>query len=227
MTIRNTIRNLTASLVMAAMVAGCGGGDGGGSPADGGTSLAQVALCLGLLIWVNGECVESSDEPASAAPFPITNDSSADAGPPADNKDTWTLTYVVEVEPNDTMDMAQPARVATRTEQDEYVGFFARGMLNDQGDVTDVYVFTAEVSRDYRFNLRTPDGGAPLDVYAAFFRVRDQGGNVLLTTQANELSQNHAIMPIDAGLPYYVELVAGDTVGADLDYRLSVAEVAD
>lgn len=220
------MRNIVASIAITAMLAACGGGDGEAPPPPDGPSLGDVLLCAVFFVLINGACVPDPDNPPPDSP-PPDDEPPPDGGSGSDpDQPTWAMTWIVDIEPNDTIDMAQPARIASRTPPDEYVGFIASGNVNDQSDVTDVFVFTAEVSRDYRFNLRLPDNSAPMDVYAAFFRVLDQNGNVLLSTQADEIGRNFAMMHVDAGVAYYVMVVAGDTVSADLDYRFSMAEIA-
>jgi len=45
--------------------------------------------------------------------------------------------------------------------------------------------------------------------------------------QADELGRNHVHMYIDAGIVYYLTVNAGDTMGVDLDYRLTVTQLAN
>jgi hypothetical protein len=221
----NKARKFVVSIVsftMLVALTACGEGEEQAPAATGGQSIGDVVACLLFYVWINGSCEPNPDNPPPVEPPPDTE--------PEPNPDTWSLTYIVDLEPNDTLDTAQPATIATRTPQDEYVGFIVRGTVNGQSDVTDAFIFTASVSRDYRFNLCQENGCAQsgdIDVNKAFYRVLDQDGTVLLTTQGDELSRNATHMHIDAGVVYYITVMAGDTMGLDLEYRLSIAEIAN
>ena len=64
-----------------------------------------------------------------------------------------------------------------------------------------------------------------IDTLTAFFRVLDQGGNVLLTSEADTDDGNSRHTTFDAGVLYYLTVDAGDTMGVTVDYRLFVYEI--
>jgi hypothetical protein len=63
-----------------------------------------------------------------------------------------------------------------------------------------------------------------LDVGIAFLSVVDQFGTVLLSSQGDTVNRNVQKMSIDAGVLYYVMVVAEDTMNEDRDYNLTVVE---
>jgi len=64
-----------------------------------------------------------------------------------------------------------------------------------------------------------------IDTLTAFFRVLDQGGNVLLTSEADTDDGNSRHTTFDAGVLYYLTVDAGDTMGVTVDHRLFVYEI--
>ena len=139
------------------------------------------------------------------------------------------MSVIIDQEPNDDLSTAHPASIPTRKAPEQRVGFFVYGDINDVSDTVDAFAFTANESRTYQFNLCPPGDGSTcppkgLDVLTTFFRILDQNGNVLLTSQADEEQGNRRALTIDAGVLYYVTILAGDTMTADVEYQLSVFE---
>ena len=230
-------RKLAVHIALAAILpalAACGDDSGGevSPPADpGGQSLGEAVLCGAVYLFSNGtsSCGSSSGSTTSGGSL---YDSGAPAVPAEPNdQDSWLKIRISEIEPNNTLAMAQPASIPTPTAPHEYGGILITGAINDQVDLTDVYITTPSRSGDHGIFL-CPDtlagcgGYGRLDVYAAFFRVMDQDGTVLLTTQADELGKNSVQMHLDAGVVYYIEVNAGDTTGIDLPYKLYASETA-
>lgn len=230
--LRKTVTTVALAAILPALAA-CGGGGGGDDAPEptpsGGTSVGEFIICGVLFMLIDGACVPKSGSSSSSTP----SEPPPSEPPPADetDRDTWTLTYITELEPNNDLATAQPAMIATPAAGDEYGGFLLHGTINDQSDLTDVYIVTPVRSAEYGFRLcernNGCDGGGTVDVVAAFFRVLDQDGKVLLTTQADELGANRAIMRFDAGIVYYITINAGDTMAVDLSYKLSFLEVAN
>ena len=136
---------------------------------------------------------------------------------------------IIEVEPNNDLSMANAASMPSRTKPENRVGFFTFSTINDMSDTVDAFAFTVTETRAFHINLCPPgDGpGCPtkgLDVFTAFFRILDQSGNVLLTSQADELQGNIHSFTFDAGVLYYVTVLAGDTMTADVEYKLGIFE---
>jgi hypothetical protein len=221
-------RKFVVCIVLVAMLpvlSACGGDDGAApAPADtGGQSLGDAIFCVFLYILVNGECVE---DPNNATP---TEPPAEDDGDTGSNPGTSTIGSMSELEPNDTLGNAQPVVFPVPAPMDEYVAVKIYGTLNDLSDVVDSYILTVPASGDYRLSLCELETGCDqprlMDVYAAFLRVMDQDGHVLFTSQADELGYNIVDMYLDAGVVYYLTVNAGDTLGVDLKYRLTISQL--
>jgi len=209
------------------LLAACGGGDDSPSaePSLGNPDNPPL-ICLLHYILFNGVCVEDVDDPPPVAEPPPESEP-----PPAGNSPPGRLVMrtIIEVEPNNDLSMANAASMPSRTEPENRVGFFTFSTINDLSDTVDAFAFTVAETRTFHINLCPPgDGpGCPtqgLDVFTAFFRILDQSGNVLLTSQADELQGNIHSLTFDAGVLYYVTVFAGDTMTADVEYKLGVFE---
>ena len=225
MNIMTRTRKFVVCIVLVAMLpvlSACGGDDGAApAPADtGGQSLGDAIVCVFLYILLNGECVE---DPNNAPP---TEPPAEDDGDTGSNPGTSTIGSMSELEPNDTLGNAQPVVFPVPAPMDEYVAIKINGTLNDLSDVVDSYILTVPASGDYRLSLCERELVCNrIDVYAAFFRVLDQDGSVLFTSEADELGRNVMQMYIDAGVVYYLTVNAGDTLGIDLDYKLTIRQL--
>ena len=207
---------------MLTVLSACGGDEGAApAPADtGGQSLGDAIVCVFLYILLNGECVSDSNNAPPTQP------------PPQDDENTgftpgtWCVGSMSELEPNDTLGNAQPVVFPFCAPLSEYVWVYIKGTLNDQSDIVDSYIMTVPASGDYQLSLcQWADDCYGRDIYAAFFRVMDQDGHVLFTSQADELGYNNVDMYLDAGVVYYLTVNAGDTLGVDLGYRLSMRQL--
>jgi len=143
------------------------------------------------------------------------------------------LSSVFDVEPNNSISAASVASFPTPYFPEQVVGFFVRGTINNLTDGIDTYAFTAARSRTFAFGLcssREDPCSIPLhadrslDVGIAFLSVVDQFGTVLLSSQGDTVNRNVQKMSIDAGVLYYVMVVAEDTMNEDRDYNLTVVE---
>jgi hypothetical protein len=225
--------NIIITLAGILSLAACGGEDGGAAPAQdsGGMSVGAAIVCGFLFIFVDGACVPSSGSGSSSGGTqpPATGTSPTDDGSQS-TPPTWTIGTVKEWEPNNTLGNAQPLNLPTPMSQDQNVGIYVTGTINDVNDLVDAYIVTVPVSKDYNFAICNRflncDGGNTADVWQIFFRVLDQDGNVLLTTQADEIGMNSATMYLDAGIVYYVTVHAGDTKTTDVPYRLGFVQTA-
>ena len=66
--------------------------------------------------------------------------------------------------------------------------------------------------------------GNRIDVGTAYINVLDQDGEVIWSAIDDPDSGNIQEIWLDAGVPYYVMVVAEDTMGSDLAYQLKVVE---
>jgi hypothetical protein len=133
------------------------------------------------------------------------------------------------VEPNDDISTASAASFPAPHDPELRVGFFANGTINNLTDGIDTYAFTAARSRTFVFRVcsgtfedRCEDRS--LDTAIAYFSVLDQFGTVLLSSRGDTWAGNYQQMRIDAGVLYYVMVVAEDTANAEQAYSLRVSE---
>ena len=222
-----TLKNLFRAAILAvfSLFAGCGGGGDDASPSppdDNDTPRTNPIVCI-IIFLANGDtaCGDSSDSsPQSSAP-PSSSPSSG-SGP--------LLHANGEFESNGELANANLPSSATRSTPDQTVGWFVAGSINDVADITDAYAFTPNQTRGYYLSLCPPEGStcsgnSGIDTLTAFFRVLDQDGNVLLTSEANTDDGNRHRTTFDAGVLYYLTVDAGDTMGVTVDYRLFVYEI--
>ncbi len=134
-----------------------------------------------------------------------------------------------EIEPNDDRMSANPIRIPGRDSTSQRIGFAARGTVDSINDTVDTWIFTVPQAREFNLylcgpsdELCIPDGG--LGVLTVFFRLLDQDGNVLLTSQGNTDNGNQQNFALSAGVTYYASVIAGDTMGGPVEYKLIVFE---
>jgi hypothetical protein len=224
-----TLKNLifVAVLAVCPLFAGCGGG-GGDEPAasnDDDSSGPGIITCI-IVILATGENV--CDKSGSSSPTSWSQNSSAPQAAPGS---ALQLQQNEEFEPNSDPANANLPQSAARTSTMQQVGWYVDGSVNDLADITDSFAYTPLQTREYVLALCPPgsnscNGGTGIDALTAFFRVLDQDGNVLLTSEADTDHGNDLRMTLDAGLFYYVTVDAGDTMGVTVDYRLFVYEAS-
>ncbi len=139
------------------------------------------------------------------------------------------LKFEDEVEPNDSISTANPiALPSLPSNPDDLIGFVAFGAINTLTDGVDTYSFTAARTRTYVFDLcaspATACGLFNLDVGIAYFNVLDQFGNVLLSTQDDDINGNHGELSINAGVLYYVMIIAENTMNGVQSYEQHAVE---
>jgi hypothetical protein len=132
-----------------------------------------------------------------------------------------------EIESNDTLANANIMSYPTRSASITHIGWVANGSISDMNDDVDYFLFTAPLARDYTIRLCPPSGStcngtSGIDTLTAFFEMLDQDGNVLLSSQA--APTNAYEMAIDAGVVYYVRVMAGDTMGSTVGYNFQAYE---
>lgn len=132
-----------------------------------------------------------------------------------------------ELEPNDTLANANIMSYPTRSGSITHIGWVANGSISDMNDAADYFSFTAPLGRDYTIRLCPPSGSpcngtSGIDTLTAYFELLDQDGTVLLSSQAGPT--NAFEMAIDAGVVYYVRVMAGDTMGSIVGYNFQSFE---
>ncbi len=224
-TLKNRMR--VAVLAVFPLFAACGGGGGDepSPPADNTEPGNNPIVCI-IIFITSGDtaCGDSSDSsPQSSAPQP--------SPPPAPSSSSAPLLHAnEEFEPNGELANANLPSSATRNTPDQTIGWVVAGSINDVTDITDAYAFTPNQTRGYNLSLCPPEGStcsgnSEIDTLTAFFRVLDQDGNVLLTSEADTDDGNRHRTTFDAGVLYYLTVDAGDTMGVTVDYRLFVFEI--
>ena len=162
---------------------------------------------------------------SSSAPPPVDDDFFG-LGP---GTATGTILVQSEVEPNDSIAMANPVTVPTPSPTDDFVGFQVNGTINNLTDGVDTFSFTAARTRIYSIKLcsSTCSGigqGGSFDVAVAYFDVLDQSGNILVSSQGDNVVGNYREINIDAGVLYYIMLIAEDTMNVAQTYSLHAVE---
>jgi hypothetical protein len=219
-----------AVLAVIPLFAACGGGgDDGGDTGDSGASGGNEnsgtnpVVCI-ILILATGDtgCTESDNSPPPSSPPPSST-------PPSSAGAALVLRPYEELEPNDDLANANLPSFPTRSSADQEIGWYADGSIDAINDISDTYAFTPNQTRQYVLALCPPqssicDRNTGIDTLTAFFRVLDQDGNVLLTSQADTVNGNKHRMTFNAGVLYYVTVDAADTMGTVVGYRLFVYE---
>jgi hypothetical protein len=214
---------LLATLVLFPFIAACGdeGNDKSrNASSNSGSSSGGLLVCFAyLLVSGNDDCLTSGSSSSSS--------SSSSSGSTGDTSGlNSSVRYVLnpEYEPNNDTMNANALMIATSPSPD---GFSADGAVSDVSDQWDTYSFARRNSRYFRFVLcsdgqRLCNEYGEIDTLTAYIDVLDSNGNVLASTQAG--SRNFLETPINAGLTYYVRVVAGDTMGATVSYHLTAHE---
>ena len=210
---RNRIA-LLATLAIFPFIAACGGEENDKSrntSSNSGSNGGGGLLCFAyLLVSGNAECLSSGSSSSSGGTGSTTN----------------SIRYLLnpEYEPNNDWMNANALIIESSPSPD---GFTADGAVSDVSDPIDTFSFARKNSRYFRFKLcsdgqRVCNEYGEIDTLTAYIDVLDSNGNVLASTQAG--SRNFLETPINAGLTYYVRVVAGDTMGATVAYHLTAHE---
>ena len=219
----------------------CGGGDGESAPAPEPESTGPGPLdeggiiCELAAILFGGECVGIGNTPnCSNDPFgnPLGLPDCGGSTPPSSGDDSWITPWVYGVpdtEPNNSISTPGQASLNSRLPSGRG-GFAVNGSFNSSSDPADVFIFTLTASGNIEFTLCFMDSscsnsaGNRIDVGTAYISVLDQDGAVIWSAIDGPDSGNIQEFWLDAGVPYYVMVVAADTMGSDLAYRLKVVE---
>lgn len=229
-------------LATALRIAACGGGEGESAPetptqSTGPGTLDQGGIvCEFIAILFGGECIGIGNvPPCSDDPFnnPLGLPDCTDTTTSGSNESTWITPHVYgmpDTEPNDTIATAAQARLNSRLPQGGRGGFSVISTFNSLSDPADVFIFTLTASGNLEFTLCFGDhscsysAGDRIDIGTAYISVLDQYGAVIWSARDYPDSGNLQEFWLDAGVPYYVMVVAVDTMGSDLAYRLNVIE---
>lgn len=229
-------------LVTALLIAACGGGDGEPAPQTPTQSTSPGPLdeggivCEFFAILLGGECVGIGNVPTcSDDPFdnPHGLPNCTDTATSGSSESTWITPRVYgmpDTEPNNSISTPAQATLNSRVQNGGRGGFLVDGTFNTSSDPADVFIFTLTASANIEFTLCFSDSfcsysaGNRIDVGTAYISVLDQFGAVIWSASDDPDSGNIQELWLDAGVPHYVMLVAEDTMGSDLAYRLKVVE---
>lgn len=225
-----TILVSAALLAVLPLVQGCGGGDSEeAEPAKPLTdNSSNRFVCYSWIAYYEdpATCGGTRTSTGSGTSTPPPTGPEIDTTPPSPGSGIAALIND-ELEPNDSLSNANVMAYPTRSGSITHVGWSVNASISDADDVVDYYSFTAPMSRNYTIRLCPPSGSlchgtTGLDTLTAFFELLDQDGTVLLSSQA--AAGNSYAMPIDAGVVYYVRVMAGDTMGATVSYSFQAFE---
>jgi hypothetical protein len=228
-----TLKNLMRVAILAVfpLFAACGGGGGDepSPPADNTEPGTNPIVCI-IIFLTSGDTAcgdSSSSSTQTSAPQPSTQTAQSTQS----SGSVPSLHANQEFEPNGELASANLPLSATRSTPDQKIGWYVAGSINDVTDITDAFAFTPNQTREYNLALCPPEGSTcsgntGIYTLTAFFRVLDQDGNVLLTSEADTDDGNRHRTTLDAGVLYYVTVAAGDTMGVTVDYRMFVYEIS-
>jgi hypothetical protein len=225
----NRRAEISGSLIlMTLLLAGCGSSD---DSSGSGCNPILAVFTAGISCVAETFGVPVSTGSGSSSPIPTTPSLPPEPlttpPPPVDSAEVYPLIsgLAYDVEPNDSISTASAASIPTPEVPEQRVGFLVNGTINTLTDGVDTYAFTAARSRTFVFALTDRDPHGILDVAIAYYSVVDQFGTVLLSSQGDTLFGNgQQLMQIDAGVLYYVMVVAEDTVNEEQKYTLRVSE---
>jgi hypothetical protein len=207
---------LLAMLSVATILVACGDDSGDESAADSsansGGNAGYVLVCIAyLLVSGNDECLAS-----------VSSSSSSNSSSSSDDAIMFRL--FDEYEPNNDWLNANLVEFPKTTNRD---GFIVDGEVRDEIDPADVFTFARTFLRYHAFRLcwngeRFCDESGEVDTPTAFIEVLDSAGNILASTQGSDA--NYLRLELAGGIPYYVRVVANDTMAAPFRYHLVVHE---
>jgi len=220
-------------IVATGVLAGCGGGsDDGGeemvSPPDPVANGGSNDLCNLALLFLadpNAVCTTRSGSSQPISPLPSAGPiPSTPPPPPPPSSGSISIRGNVESEPNnDPINANVPlfSSSAGRT------GFTVDGSIDAVNDVHDVFVITRSRAADFNIELCPPgemicEQTLPIDIGTAFYEMLDQDGNIIKSSVDD--GTNFGRMRIEAGVTYYLRIVAGDTMGVAVGYTLTAYE---
>lgn len=220
------------ALAVLPLLAACGGGDDDGgsgemvSPPDPAASTSGSGdLCNLALLFVaspDTACGRSSPSASDASSGPAPTPIPATPVPPV----TITLHRSAELEPNNDVINANIPEFAVIPGR---VGFVVDGAISDSSDTEDTFAFVRPHSMNFLIQLCPPGeatctglNNMPIDAGTAFVELLDADSHVLASTA--HLESNILRVKIDAGVQYYLRVVAADTMGTTVGYNLTAHE---
>lgn len=227
---RNSKIKLLAILAALPLFAACGGedGEGGSKSSKSSSGVSGGGLLCFTVVLVSGDdaCVSSyisssSGGSGSSGNSGSTGGSSGSGGSVTTQDTNDSIVYMdnYDFEPNNDWMNAYVLGILYTTSRD---GFVVEGNVHDMSDPADTFSFSRNISRNFRFKLCAPapwscGEAGQIDTITAYIDVLDSSGNVIASSQA--ASSNVVETRIEAGLTYYVRVVAGDTMATTVSYN--------
>ena len=227
--LRNKTRlALIASLGIMPLIAACGGGEGEAeSPGDvmgqlGTTGGGSTNCNLVILVITAGYICEdtSSSQPPAGNP-------SGNAGSPGpDNSDSSIpvqMNRVAEYEPNGILDNANPVQFRI-VSGDTLAGIEITGSVQDDTDRSDFFILTPNRSGSYAVYLCAETCSEQVIDDTVYLMVFDQNQTTIASTPIATVEEQMLVVPMTAGLAYYVEVHGYNTAATPYEYRLVIIE---
>jgi len=221
-------RKLASAAILAILplFAACGGGDADEAETEYEfiDNSSNYSTCTSWIDFYNDPATCGNTVSPGGSPPPPTG--SGGTTPPPSGSGVSALIND-ELESNDTLSNANIMSYPTRSGSTTHIGWVAKGSISDTNDAVDYFLFSAPLGRDYTIRLCPPsgspcNGSTGIDTLTAYFELLDQDGTVLLSSQAGPT--NAFEMAIDAGVVYYVRVMAGDTMGSIVSYSFQAYE---
>ena len=223
---------------LALLLVGCGGGGDDSAPSSqstntrssGNSPAEQGVLNIICFIVSLGQpgCLDNDGiSPPASSPQP--NAPGCNGPDRCIEGSTSIYSSAFDIEPNNSIATASVVSLPAAQNFERRLGFVANGTINNLTDGVDTYAFTAARSRTFGLQICAPTPpdicrNGSLDLSVAYFSVLDQFGNVLLSSRGDAVNGNYQQIHIDAGVLYYVMVLAEDTMNVDREYTLRVFE---
>ena len=223
---QNSSPLLLAALACLPLLTACGGGDGDGEdmetppdPAASGKSGNLCGLAILFMADPNSVCSTSTGTRQPISPMPPS--SSTPTPPPPTTSGPTTSAPPPP---------SGPIRILGNDEQepnDDIINANAVRFTISDADIHDSFTFARPRGADFNIELCPPEEmicerTQPIDTGTAFIEVLDQDGNIVKSSADDGV--NFGRFSVEPGLVYYVRVVAGDTMGATVGYRLTAYE---
>lgn len=152
------------------------------------------------------------------------SDTGGDSGGTAtDNSHAANIARYAEYEPNNSPENANPVAFPA-VSADVVPGIEITGAVRDVSDESDYFILSPIRSGDYAIYLCADTCMEhPTDSMVAI-RVIDQFGTVIAGNPLYEESTKIVTAALDAGIPYYVQVVGFDTHAEEYQYKLVIID---
>ena len=153
-----------------------------------------------------------------------TGSNSGDSsGAPASTSHTAQIAKYSEYEPNNVPENANPVAFPN-VSGDTFPGIEITGAVTDVSDNSDFFILSPQRSGNYAIYLCAETCTEhPTDSMSAI-RVIDQAGAVIAGNPLYAESEKILTARLEAGIPYYVQILGFDTLGQEYPYKLVIID---